>query len=354
MPHDVAAESLGDLGALAQSPTIARALDAVREFLDMEVAYTSEIVDDRQALRELSGDRESFHLVDGGALPLEETYCHRVMTGRLPNLLHDVQNDPRTADMLVTRIANVGAFATVPLTFSDGTVHGTLCAASHDAKPSLGYRELQFLHVFARLIADQIERDRLLASKRDLELQAAAAQTLIAAVEARDAYTGEHSQAVVEHAAAVARRLVLSADEIADVKHVALLHDIGKISIPDAILRKPGKLTAEEWEVMREHPVLSERLIRNVPGLEHLAPAIRGEHERWDGSGYPDGLVGEEIPVASRITLVCDAYHAMTSDRPYRRALAQDVAHAEVLAGAGTQFCPRAAAALIEVLDEKA
>jgi HD-GYP domain-containing protein (c-di-GMP phosphodiesterase class II) len=108
-----------------------------------------------------------------------------------------------------------------------------------------------------------------------------------------------------------------------------MLHDIGKIAIPDAILQKRGPLTDEEWKIMRTHPISSERLIRNVPGLAHLAPAIRGEHERWDGHGYPDGLAGDHISLASRITFVCDAYNAMTTDRPYRHALPAAQAQAE-------------------------
>ena len=101
---------------------------------------------------------------------------------------------------------------------------------------------------------------------------------------------------------------------------------------------------------MRTHPVHSERLIANVPELAHLAPVIRAEHERWDGGGYPDGLSGDQIPLASRITLVCDAYDAMTSDRPYRKAMSADQARAEIAAGAGTQFCPTSAQALLDIL----
>lgn len=171
------------------------------------------------------------------------------------------------------------------------------------------------------MVADGLERETLADEARSSAVQATAARALVAAVEARDSYTGGHSQAVVGHAMAVAHHLGLAEQELVDVEHVALLHDIGKIAIPDAILNKPGALTAEEWEIMRQHPVSSDRLIRNVPGLDHLGPAIRAEHERWDGTGYPDGLAGEGIPLPSRITLACDAYHAMTSDRPYRPAL---------------------------------
>lgn len=122
----------------------------------------------------------------------------------------------------------------------------------------------------------------------------------------------------------------------------------------DAILKKHGALTEDEWEIMRGHPISSERLIRTIPGLSHLAAAVRAEHERWDGSGYPDGLAGETIPLASRITLVCDAYHAITSDRPYRHALTPAQARAEIAAGSGSPFCPSAAQALLDVLAEPA
>ncbi|MBA3263250.1 MAG: HD domain-containing protein [Thermoleophilaceae bacterium] len=348
--HVSSMDVAGNLSELAQRPSVTLALEAMREFLGMDVAYTSEIVGDKMTLRAVDGDAESFSVGEGVSLPSEQTYCQRVMTGRLPNINPDIRGDDRAASLPITQIADVGAFTSVPLHFSDGRLYGTLCAASHDAMPSLGYRELQFLHVFARIVADQLEREEIQGKAQQLESQASAAATLIAAVDARDSYTGEHSQAVVAHAGAVARDLGLSVSEAKNVELGALLHDIGKIAIPDAILNKDAPLTDEEWEVMRAHPIFSERLIGNVPQLAHLAPAIRAEHERWDGGGYPDGLAGEQIPLASRITLVCDAYHAMTSDRPYRKAMPADRAMAEIAGGAGTQFCPTAAAALLRVL----
>jgi hypothetical protein len=346
---------LSALGELAQRPSVERALDAVRELLGMEVSYIASMGEASQTLEAMSGDREAFPILQPGAsMPHEFTYCSRVLDGRLPNIVPDTHADERTASMPVTVHGGVRAVASVPVRFSGGRLWGTLCAISPDAQTDLGYRELQFLHVFARLVADQLERAELDDAARTLQLQAATAQTLIAAVAARDSYTASHSKAVVAQAVTVARRLGVSKDEAADIEHVALLHDIGKIAIPDAILSKPGKLTDEEWEVMRTHPVASEHLIREVPGLGHLGPAVRAEHERWDGTGYPDGVAGEEIPLASRITLVCDAYHAMTSDRPYRRALAAEVARAEIEKGIGTQFCPLAGRALLDVLDAAA
>jgi HD-GYP domain-containing protein (c-di-GMP phosphodiesterase class II) len=338
------------LAALANQPTVENAVAAVREFLGMEMAFTSEFDDEHQVLRVLCGDAESFYASEGLALPLEHTYCRRVLDGRLPNLIPDTRADERAAELPGTTMAGIGAYVSMPLRFSDGRLYGTLCAANHEAKNDLGYRELQFLQVFARLISDILEREALQRADFDARIKAASTETLIAAVEARDHYTGEHSAAVVSHAVAVARELGLSGDAVADVEQVALLHDIGKIAIPDAILHKPGRLDEREWEIMRTHPVAGAELVANAPGLAHLARAIRGEHERWDGRGYPDGLAGETIPIASRITFVCDAYHAMTSDRPYRRAMREEDARSEIEAGSGTQFSPTVAAAFLKIL----
>jgi PAS domain S-box-containing protein len=152
------ADGLAELVDLVGEPTLAVALRAVREMLGMDVAYVSEIVGDDMILREFEGDGESFRLAREVSLPLEQTYCQRMLDGRIPNLIPDVVADDRTASLPITQGSDIGAFATVALTFGDGRVYGTLCAASHEAK-ALDYRELQFLKVFARLIADQLERE---------------------------------------------------------------------------------------------------------------------------------------------------------------------------------------------------
>jgi diguanylate cyclase (GGDEF)-like protein len=179
----------------------------------------------------------------------------------------------------------------------------------------------------------------------------ASLRALLAAVNARDSYTATHSREVVTLARGVGRRLGLDETQTSEVEHIALLHDLGKIAVPDAILRKAGPLTYHEQTLMRQHPVVGAEILASMPELAHLAPAVRAEHERWDGGGYPDGLSGEQIPVASRIGLVCDAYHAMTSTRPYRRAMSASAAREEIRREAGAQFCPYASAALLEVLE---
>jgi diguanylate cyclase (GGDEF)-like protein/putative nucleotidyltransferase with HDIG domain len=174
-----------------------------------------------------------------------------------------------------------------------------------------------------------------------------AVEALAVALLERDRYTGEHSQAVIEMSSAVARNLGLGQEEVERVRSAALLHDIGKVAIPDEILHKPGPLNDQEWLLMREHPVIGERILRVVPGLGTVARIVRHEHERWDGRGYPDGLAGDQIPIGSRIIIAADTYHAITSDRPYRPARSHSAAIEELSRCAGSQFDPKVTAALI-------
>jgi diguanylate cyclase (GGDEF)-like protein len=166
----------------------------------------------------------------------------------------------------------------------------------------------------------------------------------------RDRYTGDHSESVVELTVRVGEALALDPSEIARVRTGALLHDIGKVGVPDDILHKPGPLDEREWEIMRQHPVIGERIVRAIPGMGAIARIVRHEHERWDGRGYPDGLVADQIPIGSRIILACDAYHAMTSDRPYRKAMSHREAMAELTGNAGSQFDPIVVEALVGYL----
>ena len=148
----------------------------------------------------------------------------------------------------------------------------------------------------------------------------------------------------------VGRSMGLDPRDVERVGAAALLHDIGKVAIPDHILNKPGKLTEEEWVLMREHPVIGERILRAIPGMADVARIVRHEHESFDGSGYPDGLAGEQIPIGSRIILACDTYHAMTSDRPYRARRSHGEAIAELARCAGRQFDPKVTETLIGLL----
>ncbi|HEV2768831.1 MAG TPA: diguanylate cyclase [Solirubrobacteraceae bacterium] len=332
---------------------VSRVLAAARAQLGMEIAYFSEFADGEQVIRRVEGDAESFGLEPGAGIALEDTYCQRVVDGQLPSIIRDTQADPRVSSLDVTSDASLGAYVGVPVRLSDGRLYGTLCCASHSAAPALAERDVEFMHVLARLLGEQLESDEREAHELALQTQALSLRGLLAALNARDRYTGEHSEQVVELSRLVARHLGLSDDEIREVEQLALLHDIGKIGVPDAVLRKQGPLSDDEWRLMREHPAIGARLVAAIDPLVHLAAMIRAEHERWDGGGYPDGLAGSDIPLASRVVFACDAYHAMTSDRPYRPAMPLAAARRELEQNAGTQFDPEVVNVLLRVLDQQ-
>ena len=197
-------------------------------------------------------------------------------------------------------------------------------------------------------------REREASIQRSLELGRAYRGTALLLrdlLEEDDEYTGHHTEDVVELAVKVAEEMGLDEDVRRETEMGALLHDIGKIAVPDEIINKPGPLDDEEWAIMKTHTVEGERMLQQVGGLlSSVGRVVRASHERWDGGGYPDGLAGEQIPVAARICAACDAFNAMTTDRSYRKALPLEVAVGELRANAGTQFAPDVVDALIAVV----
>jgi putative nucleotidyltransferase with HDIG domain len=173
-------------------------------------------------------------------------------------------------------------------------------------------------------------------------------------VEHDDGYTGEHCRAVVALSLAVADRLGLDADRRRNLEFAALLHDVGKVAIPKDIINKPDALDDAEWELMKTHTIEGERMLDRVGGfMSDVGTIVRSHHERWDGGGYPDGLAGAEIPLEARIIACCDSYNAMTTDRAYRAALPAEVAAAELLRCAGSQFDPAVARAALAVVSSE-
>jgi putative nucleotidyltransferase with HDIG domain len=196
---------------------------------------------------------------------------------------------------------------------------------------------LGLLAVFAH------ERRRRLESM--LELSSAYRGTALVlgdVIEADDGYTGEHCKSVVALALELAEQLGLSAERQRNLEFAALLHDVGKIAIPKEIINKPGKLDPHEWTIIKTHTLEGQKMLDRVGGfMREVGMIVRSHHERWDGGGYPDGLAGEQIPIEARIISCCDTWNAMRTDRPYREALAVDVAISELLSNAGKQFDPR-------------
>jgi diguanylate cyclase (GGDEF)-like protein len=177
------------------------------------------------------------------------------------------------------------------------------------------------------------------------------AEALSAALEAKDSYTAEHSRSLVQRAEAVGRLLGMGEQGLRTLRYGAVFHDIGKLAVPEAILNKPGPLTAEELAVVQRHTVIGEQILAPVEFLADVLPLVRSAHERWDGAGYPDGLAGEEIPLGARIVFACDTYDAMTTERPYRAALTPAAAQDELRRAAGSQLDPAVVEALLAVLD---
>jgi len=176
---------------------------------------------------------------------------------------------------------------------------------------------------------------------------------LVQAIQYRDHYTKTHSDLVAEYAAKLALRASLSEEAVRAIRIAGVLHDVGKLVVPDDILKKPGPLAAEEYDVIKRHPLVGEMLIRETPFLEDVIQAVGCHHESYDGGGYPRGLRGDEIPLLGRVMAIADAYSAMSLDRPYRKALSVDEIIAELKAGAGTRFDPQLAGIFVEMLQEE-
>jgi len=180
----------------------------------------------------------------------------------------------------------------------------------------------------------------------------ATVRALSNAVEARDAYTGKHAERVAAFGLEIARAMGSSLADDPQTEFGFLLHDVGKVAVPDAILYKPEPLTAEERTLMARHPEIGAQILRDVEFLGEAKAVVRHHHERWDGTGYPDGLRGEAIPLAARVFAVADTLDALTTDRPYRPAVSLEQARITIAEGAGTQFDPAVVAAFARVGDE--
>lgn len=177
-------------------------------------------------------------------------------------------------------------------------------------------------------------------------------KALSGAIDAKDTYTNGHSTRVADYSKEIARRAGLSQEAQNDIYMMGLLHDVGKIGIPDAIINKPAKLTDEEYSIIQNHPVMGAKILKNITEFPKLSIGARWHHERYDGKGYPDGISGDDIPLEARIIAIADAYDAMSSRRSYRDVLPQEQVRGEVQKGKGTQFDPEFAQIMLSMIDE--
>ncbi len=231
----------------------------------------------------------------------------------------------------------LNSFLSVPLKVRDEVV-GAVNVYSYKRNFKFSEGQAKLLIILASRAAQAIENARLYEN-----IQRTFRETiegLVSALEAKDKYTSGHSRRVTEYALLMARALKLPDDEIERIDRAGLLHDIGKIGIRLEALNKPGRITLEEHEMFKDHSLMGKQILESIHFLKEIVPLIYYHHERWDGSGYPEGIKGEQIPLGARILTIADSYDAMTSDRPYRKAMAQDDAIIELKKYAGLQFDP--------------
>ena len=248
-------------------------------------------------------------------------------------IARDTDTDPRS-ELSVPVVVN-------------GTIWGVLNIEAVE-RDAFGGADVVLVETIAATLGAAVHRAGLID---DLERTfTTTLSVLMSTIEAKDGYTAFHEEGVAGLAERVARRLDLAPALVRDVRYAALLHDIGKVAVPSEILFKPGPLSDSEWIEMRRHAAVGGELVARIDAFAHLAPAVRASHERWDGEGYPDGIAGEEIPLAARIIAACDTYDAIVTDRPYRQACPAEHARAEVARLAGTQLDARVVGALLEEL----
>ncbi|MDT8443737.1 MAG: HD domain-containing phosphohydrolase [Desulfuromonadales bacterium] len=271
-----------------------------------------------------------------------------VMNNNKPKLVEDVDKEREFSKM--SRLGFIReSVICAPLTEKDKVI-GTITIANPIDGSSFGVADLELLSTIAAQASIAIRNARLYEAQETTYLNTV--QALVSAIEASDAYTRGHSERVTRYSIALAKRMGMDGEPLKQLEQAAILHDIGKIGIDVALLHKKEKLTAADIDVLKLHPSIGVRILEPIHFLGTVREIIEQHHERFDGNGYPKGLSGEESRLEGKILAVCDTYDAMTSDRPYRKALSHEVAIQEIRDHSGAQFDPEVAAAFIEICNE--
>ena len=285
-------------------------------------------------------------LVDANAVPKVSSLSDALSAQGLQEIV-------KQSGALSTRQQNeldtLRSFLGVPL-WTRSRFVGVLCLAGKKTGERFSRDDLSLLSTLGSQAALAVYNAQLHEAREQALLDTISA--LAHAIEAKDGYTIQHCEKMTGRALALAQALGLPRQDVENIRLGAILHDVGKIGIPDAVLNKPGKLTSEEYEIIKEHAAIGARIVQNVAALQGVVPIIHHHQERYDGSGYPKGLAGENIPIGARIIGVVDTYGAMTEDRIYRKAPGHTAAVAELTRLAGKQFDPIVVAAFIRLLDE--
>ena len=280
------------------------------------------------------GKQDKFYMFDKEIkqkdyLNTEGTLAYYVWKNKKDIMTNNFQGEKFISDE-IKKTTGLHAAICVVVAFG-GNPYGTICVAYKDKRKEFIEEDLRFLKLVAHKIATNIYYTTI--SNETIE-------TLVNSIEARDKYTRGHSRRAAEYARYIARVVGFDNDFQRDIFAAGLFHDVGKIGIPDIVLLKPGKLSPNEYKIMKLHSVFSYEILKDMDTLKPVLGGIRAHHERWDGTGYPDGLKGEEIPISGRILAIADAFDAITTDRPYRKAMTLSEAEKELVRNSGIQFDP--------------
>ncbi len=304
---------------------------------------------------DFAGRQLFFRIVRGSAaeeirhrtVPIGKGIVGRVALSGEGEIVEDVTNDPDWQGDLSGSFKTRSVLA-IPLK-SHGRVIGVLQLLNPAGRLTFSDEDMKRMRLFAAPLGQAIENARLYTLLKGQFVDTVTA--LSEAIEKRDPYTGGHVRRVVLYSLLLGQELGIDAEELETLRLASTLHDVGKIAVPDDVLRKPAPLEEHEAKVMQRHPVDGADIVSRIRELREILPGVRSHHERLDGTGYPDGLSGSEIPPNARIIAVADTFDAMTSQRPYRAALSPQDALREIKSGAGTQFCPDVVAAFERLMD---
>jgi diguanylate cyclase (GGDEF)-like protein/putative nucleotidyltransferase with HDIG domain len=341
----------GRLAPLLDADTITRVtVDELSQAYDCDLALIFAL-DHDGGLRPVAGGGRLVSQIpafDDWSQSLDEGVTGRVARTGEPALIRETRDDPDFLNGDSDRES--GSELAVPIRVA-GAVWGVLDLESNRSD-AFTQEDLLLADTLAAQVGGALHRSQLFE-----ELESTFATTLGVlsdALETKDSYTAAHADDVADVAVRVGRRLGLSDEELRTLRYGALLHDIGKIGVRSEVLNKPSPLTPEEFEEIKQHTVIGARMLERIPFFAPVRPIVRSAHERWDGRGYPDGLIGADIPLAARIVCACDAFHAITSERPYSPARSTEEAVEELRRNAGTQFDARVVEALIADIERSA
>jgi putative nucleotidyltransferase with HDIG domain len=352
---------LAALYDLSRALADARDCDAILELVARRAVETIHVTFARIALCE--GDRLVVcaacpirvldHDLQTGCLEVAtHPYCRRVLEQNTPVVLRADSSELSDHERQSLFLGFAQTLCLVPLCLSERSVGLLMLGEARcEEREPFTPEKIRLAHNIGDQAASALHRAELFAQLERSYLQTVL--SLANTVDAKDNYTADHAERLAQMALAVGRALGMDARELEALRYGAILHDIGKIGVPDAILQKPAELDADEWAQIRRHPELGARILAPVPHLAEAAQIVRHHHERFDGKGYPDGLVGEAIPLGARVLTVVDSYSAITDARVYKAARSHKEAVAELKWHAGTQFDPRIVEVFLQILEHE-